>query len=97
MFNRGKMLMAGLLAGLGATAGRRSKVDQTPVAKTKGKARFPNPNARYHGGKHTSGALPHIHEQYINEAQAKRERKNTKRALKHSWAVRNNPCLSKAA
>ncbi|QEG09256.1 hypothetical protein HYP93_gp33 [Stenotrophomonas phage Pokken] len=85
MFNRGKMLMAGLLAGLGATAGRR-KVDQTPVAKTKGIARHRNPNARYHGGKHTSRALPHIHEAYIVEAQKKRDRKNAKRAIEFGYA-----------
>ncbi|QYW01799.1 hypothetical protein PP761_gp28 [Stenotrophomonas phage Paxi] len=96
MFSRSRRMAAALMASaFGLSAGNVG--GKTPVAKTKGKARFPNPNARYHGGKHTSGALPHIHEQYINEAQAKRERKNTKRALKHGWAVRNNPCLSKAA
>lgn len=85
MFKRSRALAAGLMAAaFGLSAGNVG--GKAPVAKTKGKARFPNPNARYHGGKHVQGCLPHIHEQYINEAQAKRDRKNAKRAAEFGYA-----------
>lgn len=97
MFNRSrKMAAAMMMAALGGLTAGSVGGKAAPVAKVKGKARTVNPNARYHGGKHTSGAMPHIHEQYINEAQFKRKRKNLKRYEDNSTANAWNPCIKAA-
>jgi len=72
--------------------GKRRGYSPAPVA-PKGRRRYGNDNARYHGGKHKQGCPAHIHEQYINEAGFKRKRKNLKRYEDHSTANAWNPCV----
>lgn len=43
--------------------------------------------ASYKGGKHRRGVPAHIQQQYQIDAEAKRQRKNAKRALEHGHGV----------
>lgn len=61
------------------------------VAKTRGRPRYRYD--LYNGGKHRRGVPAAIMAQYVDAAQAKRERKNAKRLRDHRIAVVFNPCI----
>ncbi|UZV39815.1 hypothetical protein [Xanthomonas virus PB119] len=111
MFNRTRSMAMGLLAGL-AGLGGRAPIKSAPVQPTEEEIVKPTVqtrrkvdhgkrpayrHARYNGGKHRSGCDRAIMQTYVDDAQAKRDRKNAKRAHDHAWALVNNPCITKKA
>lgn len=71
-------------------------VERQPVAVTKGRPRYKYFGV-YNGGKHRRRVPVHIMQDYVEKADLKRERKNAKRYIDHTFAEIQNPCVKFSA